>query len=128
MTRKPTPPAGQMTLNFEPGMADRYATLREFMAARLHAQERPAKSIAMDMDMAPSTLSRKLAPAEGDTQRFNCDDLESFIRATGDVSCIEYLAAKYLHSDEQKQARMVARVEVLATEMASVLACLRAAA
>jgi hypothetical protein len=120
-------PANQLTLNFEPTLAERYSSLREFIAHQIQVQEKPAKSIAMDMDMAPSTLSRKLSPAEGDTQRFNCDDLESYIRATGDTSCIEYLAAKYLHSDEARKVRAIARVEALSAELSQVLASLRSA-
>jgi hypothetical protein len=114
-----------MQLNFEPTLADRHATLREFIAFRVQNQTKPAKSIAMDMDLSPSTLSRKLSPGETDTQRFNCDDLEAFIRSTGDTSCIEYLAAKYLHSDEQRQARAIAKVEALSLELASTLALLK---
>lgn len=119
--------ANQLTLNFEPALPERYSTLREFIAHQIQVQDKPAKSIAMDMDMAPSTLSRKLSPAEGDTQRFNCDDLEAYIRATGDTSCIEYLAAKYLHSDEARKVRAIARVEALAAELSHVMASLKAA-
>lgn len=122
---KSKPHPNQLTLSFEPSLSERYSTLREYIAHQIQVQAKPAKSIAMDMDMAPSTLSRKLSPAEGDTQRFNCDDLESYIRATGDASCIEYLAAKYLHSDESRRVRAIARVEALSTELAHVLASLK---
>ena len=77
------------------------------------------------MDMSPSMLSRKLTPSEGDTQRFNCDDLENYISVTGDTTAIEYLASKYLQSDVSRQARAIARVEALATEMGNALAALK---
>jgi hypothetical protein len=115
----------QLTLNFEASLPERYATLREFIAHRVQVQARPAKTIAGYMDMSPSTLSRKLSPGENDTQRFNVDDLETYMRETKDFSAIEYLAAKYLHSDEHRQARTIARIEALATEFNRALAALK---
>ena len=64
-----------MTLNFEPALPDRFPSLRSYIAHRASIQRKPAKVIAADMDMSPSALSRKLNPGEGDTQRFNVDDL-----------------------------------------------------
>ena len=128
MTSLATHPPTQLTLNFEPSIAERFNSLREFVAHRVQVQAKPAKSIAMDMDMSPSTLSRKLAPGEGDTQRFNLDDLEAYIRATGDTSAIDYLAARYLHSDEHRKARAIARVEALSVDLARALAALKGTA
>ncbi len=119
--------AQQMTLNFEPSLPEKYRTLRDFIAYRVQVQHRPAKTIAGDMDMSPSLLSRKLSPSDGDTQRFNCDDLETYISVTHDTTPIEYLASKYLQSDASRQARAIARVEALASEMGNALAALRAA-
>ncbi len=117
--------AAQLTLNFEPSISERFNTLREYVAHRIQVQQKPAKSIAMDMDMSPSTLSRKLSPSDSDTQRFNLDDLEAYIRVTGDTSAIEFLASKYLRSDEHRRASALARVEALSTEMARALASLQ---
>jgi hypothetical protein len=124
----PSTPASQLTLNFEPSLPEKYRTLRDFIAYRVQVQAKPAKTIAGDMDMSPSTLSRKLTPGDGDTQRFNVDDLEHYISVTGDTAAIEYLASKYLCSDESRKARAIARVEHLATEMANALASLKAPA
>jgi len=131
-SRSAPPVPSQLTLNFEPGLVDDFPTLREFIADRMTKQvdqrtgrPKPQKTVAMDMDLAPSTLSRKLAPAEGDTQRFNVDDLELFIQKTGDTSVIEYLASKYLHSDDHRAARLVAKVEALSIEMTRALEALK---
>lgn len=124
----PSAPSSQLTLNFAPALPDQYRTLRDFLAYRVQVQQKPAKSIAADMDMSPSTLSRKLTPGEGDTQRFNCDDLEHYITVTGDTSAIEYLASKFLCSDESRKARCLARVENLATELANAMAMLKGVA
>lgn len=117
----------QLTLNFEPALPERFRTLREFLAHRATVQVKPAKSIAADMDMSPSMLSRKLNPGEGDTQRFNVDDLESFLVSTGDAAAvIEYLAAKFMSGgDAARRARAVAKVETLAKELERALALLK---
>jgi hypothetical protein len=124
----PSTPAQQLTLSFEPTLPEKYRSLRDFLAYRVQVQQKPAKTIAGDMDMSPSMLSRKLTPSEGDTQRFNCDDLENYIAVTGDTTPIEYLASKYLQSDASRHARAIARVEALATEMGNALAALKVAA
>ena len=118
-------PVNQLTLNFEPALAERFGTLREYLAHRIQVQAKPQKSIAADMDMSPSMLSRKLSPSDGDTQRFNLDDLERYIGATGDTSAIDYLAAKYLSSDETRAAQAVARFEQLLSDAAAALATIK---
>lgn len=119
----------QLTLNFEPALPERFRTLREYLAHRVTVQTKPAKSIAADMDMSPSMLSRKLNPGDGDTQRFNVDDLEHYLSASGDCSAvIEYLAAKYLQGDDARKARAIARVESLAKDLERALSVLKEAA
>lgn len=87
---------------------------------------KPAKSIAADMDMSPSTLSRKLNPTDGDTRRLTCDDLEGWIESAGEAGAvIEYLVAKFLDSDTSKKARLAARAEALLSELAKVLPALK---
>lgn len=119
----------QLTLNFEPALPDRFPSLRAFVAHRSAVVAKPMKAVAADMDMAPSTLSRKLNPAEGDTQRFNLDDLEAWLHSTGDAAAVvEYLAAKYLDSDTARQQRVVASAEALIAQLAAVLPHLKAVA
>jgi hypothetical protein len=119
----------QLTLNFEPALPERFPTLRDYVAHRSAVVAKHLKVQAADMDMAPSTLSRKLHPADGDTQRFNLDDLEAWLKSTGDAAAVvEYLAAKYLDSDTERHARLVGNAERLLAELAQVLPALRAAA
>jgi hypothetical protein len=115
--------ASQLTLNLEASLPDKFGSLREYISHRVMIQKDSQKVIAAHMDMAPSMLSRKLNPHEGDTQRFNLDDLESYIKNTGDAAAvIEYIAAKYLDNDEARSARAVTRVESLINELAPLLA------
>lgn len=117
-----------MTLSFEPSLPDRFPTLRSYIAHRTPTLAKSAKVIAADMDMSPSTLSRKLNPADGDTQRFNVDDLEEYLLSTGDApAVIEYLAAKFMDSPEARKARALTKVERVAEELSHAMNTLRAA-
>lgn len=118
--------SNQLTLNFEASLPDRFPTLRSYIAHRATIQQKSQKVIAADMDVSPSMLSRKLNPQEGDTQRFN---LEGYLASTGDAAAvIEYLAAKYMDSDEARKARTLSRVEALLPELAGMLAALKGVA
>lgn len=112
----------QLTLDFQPTLPERFSTLREYLAYRAQSLEKPQKTIAADMDMSPSMLSRKLNPGEGDTQRFNLDDLENYIKATGDAGAVvEYLVAKYMDSDEAKQRRAITEALNLMQRLSGIL-------
>ena len=118
----------KLTVNINPELPERFETLRQFVAFRSGVVPKYSKVQAADMDMAPSTLSRKLNPTEGDTQRFNVDDLEAWLRSTGDAQAVvEYLAAKYLHIDEFRLAAEIERLQKLNDEVAQVLVELRRA-
>lgn len=122
----PSIATSQLIFSFEPSLPERFDSLRSYVAHRATVQHKSMKVIAADMDVSPSTLSRKLNPGDGDTQRFNLDDLEGYLRSTDDASAvIEYLAAKYLHSPEDRKARALSRVEALSAELAGVIAELK---
>ena len=90
---------GQLTLNFQRGLAECYATCREYVAARVHQLGKPQKVIAADMDYSPSDLSRKLAQYPDDSRRFTLDDLEKYMEVTGDTRPVLYLVEKYLAAE-----------------------------
>ena len=115
----------QLTLSFEPGMVERYPTAMDLMRKVAYGHRNPLKTIAADMDMSQSTLSRKLTQDHDDPRRMSVDDLEAFVRATGDVTVIEYLAAKYLQTDEQRRASALSATEKLLHELGSLLPMLR---
>lgn len=118
--------SSQLTLNFEPTLPERWPSLREYIAYRAQVANKHMKVQAADMDMAPSTLARKLNPGDGDTQRLNCDDLEAWIQSTGEASAVvEYLASKYLDSDMDRKARLVSRTENLLVELSKLLPALK---
>ena len=104
----------QLTLNFQPVITSVYATYREYVAARVHQQKLSQKHIAADMDYSPSDLSRKLAQNENDSRRFTLDDLETYIRVTGDKEPVIYLVEKYLSNCKDNEiATLKARLKEL---------------
>jgi hypothetical protein len=117
--------ASQLTLNFEPELPERFGTLREFVAFRIHEMRVNAKTLASDMDLSPSVLSRKLHPSEHDTSRLTVDDLEAYIRVTKDTSPLEYLAAKYMDSPDARKARALSRLETVVAQAEQAMRALK---
>lgn len=100
----------QLTLNFEPGLAERHKSLKACVRERVYANPKPLKSVAADMDLSESELGRKLADNPNDTRNFNCDDLERYIRETGDHTPIFYLVEKYAVNPETQRAFAAAQL------------------
>lgn len=100
---KPVISSSQLTLDFEPGLAARHESLLACVRQCAYTHRSPLKTIAADMDISQSDLSRKLACNPDDVRRFTVDDLEHFIKATGDVTPVMYLVEKYLADDELRQ-------------------------
>lgn len=112
----------QLSLNFEPGLAERHGSLKSCVRERVYGHLKPLKSIAADMDLSETELTRKLADNPNDTRNFNCDDLEAYIHRTGDVTPIYYLIEKFAVSTETKQAFAAAE---LAKALPQILALAR---
>lgn len=127
MTSVPQP---QLALSFEPTLVDRFPTMRSYIAHRVNVNTKSAKTIASDMDMAPSLLSRKLTagqdPQDKDTARFNLDDLDAYLKASGDApAVIEYLASKFMDSPEARRARALSKVESMLPDLMAVIHTLK---
>lgn len=118
----------QLTLQLEAGLVERFDSAMDVLRKIAYGHRNPLKTIAADMDMSTSTLSRKLSQDPEDPRRFGVDDMEAFIRATGDVTVVEYLAAKYLQSDEQRAASAVQHIESMLPELLAALKIMKGAA
>lgn len=105
----------QLVLNFDKGLAESYASCREFVGARVHQLGRAQKTIAADMDYSPSDLSRKLAQSPDDSRRFTLDDLEKYIQVTGDKKPVLYLVEKYLA--EADEAALIQQIAALQSQL-----------
>ena len=89
--------AKQINLTIEDGVSANFESLREFVQHCVHTNPTLNKVIAMDMDLSPSHLSRKLAGNPNDTMDLTCRDLENYIDVSGDVKPVYYLVDKYLN-------------------------------
>lgn len=92
-------PPSQLVLDFEPGLVERYGSLRECVATGVY--QRGLKRVAIDLDQAPSNLSVQLS--EDPSRNFSVDALEQYIAKTGDLNPIYYLAEKFLSDRDAKQ-------------------------
>lgn len=113
--------ARQMTVDFTPGLTERHETLLACLRECAHTQRAPMKSIAADMDLSLSELSRKLAGNPDDTRRFSVDDLERFIAATGDVTPIYYLVERFLENEDVRKRRAMGELVKLAPQLAALI-------
>jgi hypothetical protein len=114
----------QMTLDFQPGLTDRFAGVLDCMRQGAYTHRNPLKTIAADMDMSSSELSRKLSGNPEDPRRMSVDDLEKYLGATGDMTPIYYLVEKYLADHEATHRRAMGE---LAKQLPDILALIKAA-
>ena len=110
--------ANQLTLEFEPGLAERYRSLLEVVACGVY--QRGLKRVAADLDKAPGNLSRELS---GESDRhFSVESLERYIQTQGDLTPIYYLIARYLGDQAQAEAATLRRLEDLLGQVAAIMA------
>ena len=108
------PAKEQLTLNFEPGLAERYGSLRECVATGVY--QRGLKRIAIDLDSAPSNLSVQLS--EDASRHFSVDSLEKYIEKTGDTTPVMYLVERFLAPNtKQGNAKQVQELKAKMAEM-----------
>lgn len=112
-------PAGspQLTLSFEPGLVERYGSLRECVATGVY--QRGLKRVAIDLDQAPSNLSVQLS--EDPSRHFSVDSLERYIEKTGDTTPIYYLIERFLSDKQSAAPAAVAQLAELMKQMQPLL-------
>ncbi len=114
--------ARQLTLEFEPGVLERYSSLVESITSGVY--QRGLKRVAGDLDKAPGNLSRELA---GDSDRhFSVAALERYIQTQGDLQPIYYLIARYLGDQAAAEGATLKRVEAMLAEVAQLTASISA--
>lgn len=109
--------ASQLTLEFEPGLTERFSSLRECMTGCVYG--RGLKRVAMDLDKSPGNLSRMLAGEGG--YHYSIELMERYIQTQGDLTPIYYLIARYLGDQAQAEAATLKRLEDLMGQVASLV-------
>lgn len=108
----------QLTLDMEPGLAERYGSLKEAVAAGVYRQG--LKRVAGKLYVYPGNLSVMLS---GDGQRhFDLDLLEQYIEAFDDLTPVYYLVARFCGDRLADQSDALGRVQALLEELPGLLA------
>ena len=107
----------QLILDFEPGLVERYASVRDCVATGVY--QRGLKRIAIELDSAPSNLSVQLS--DDPSRHFSLDSFERYIEKTGDLTPVYYLIEKFLGDKTNKQDVAVQRIKALGPELISLL-------
>lgn len=114
----------QLTIDFTPGLSERHESIMDCIKECAYSHRNPLKTIAADMDMSQSELSRKLGNNPDDPRNLSVEDLVRFIRATGDVTPIYWLIETFMQDEQAKQQRAMA---ALAKQMPQILALFKQA-
>lgn len=116
---KPTPASTsqQLTLSFEPGLVERYSSLRECIATGIY--QRGLSNVAPSLDKAPGNLSVELS--EDPSRKFGVESLELYIEKFGDLTPIYYLVEKFLHKHEAEHDAALAQIAPLLAQLAPLL-------
>jgi hypothetical protein len=117
----PTVSSTQLQLDFTPGLTERFPTALDCVRASVYGNARQLKAIAADMDLTSSDLSRKLACNPDDPRRFTLQDLEAYVKATGDTVPILYLAQKYCADSSMRQREALAALASMAPQLQALL-------
>jgi hypothetical protein len=107
----------QMTLALDPGVSI-HPSLKACVAAGIYS--RGIVAVAGKIDASPSHLSEALSG--NDRRKFDVDDLEAYIAATGDTTPIQYLAAKFLRDPAIGQAEALQRLVGIAETLPALIA------
>lgn len=109
--------SNQLTLDFEPGLVERFRNVRECVAQGVY--QRGLKRVAMDLDQAPGNLSSQLAD---ETQRhFSLDSFERYLETSGDLQPLYYLAEKFLGDHRNTTQAAVDQIRQVAPELMELL-------
>lgn len=103
-------------------MLKRYETKLDYLEFLILTHKDHQKTIAANIDMSPSTLSRKIRRNEGDCQRFTLDDEDKLYKAYPDIAqkMIEYEVCKWWDTPENKQQRALDEATRLMQELIQV--------
>ena len=115
--RAQAPAQEQLTLSFEPGLSDRYGSLRECVATGVY--QRGLKRVAIDLDQAPINLSVQLS--DDPSRHFSVDYLEGYIERTKDWTPVYYLVEKFIKPRDGRQEAALAQLPALAEQLQAML-------
>ena len=112
----------QLTMDLQPGLTQRFKTLREVTHWCALNHRGGVAAIAAGLDMSPSALARKLAGNPDDPHRtLDIDDWVGLVAETGDHTPVLWLIEKFIPSDEQRRKAAVDQLSTLMPQIAALL-------
>ena len=117
----------QLKLDFEPGITERFRTLKRCVSAVVYGSKAGLDGCAAACDVSPSTLSKMLNEQDNEENRRHLplDFLPIIMEVTKDYRPLQWLGEKFLPNDEQREEAALARVELLLPEIMSAVATLK---
>lgn len=104
-----TPPKNQLTLDFEPGLAERHRNLRDCIGAGIY--RRGLSTCAIDLNESPGNLSNQLS--DESQRKFGVDEFELYLEKTKDFTPIFYLVEKFLSKSQQSDHEAAKKLAAL---------------
>lgn len=111
----------QLGLDLDTTLLDQFPEFRDVVRASVYDCGRSFKSVAADLDMSVSELSRKLADNPSDPVNFPLHRLPELVAATDDKRPLHWLNAKFLESEEAKRSRAIHDLHNLLPQIHSAL-------
>lgn len=111
----------QVELNFEAGLTDQFPEFRDVIKASVYSCGRAFKSVAADLDMSVSELSRKLSDNPNDPVNFPLHRLPELIEATNDKRPIYWLIEKFIEDPDKKRARAIETLSDMLPQIAALV-------
>ena len=102
-------------MDFKPGLTRQYRNLLDVVRASIHKSRGGADSVAIAMDVSPSTISKMLNKQDdpNNQRRFPLEHLETVIEETKDLDPIFYLIEKFCVDNEVKRKQAIAQIPAL---------------
>ena len=106
-----------LSITYQDGLTQRARSLREHMVGQVYGLG--LVDVAGKIDLSPSKLSEKLAGADsgGKPRALTIDELERYIKETGDVSPIHYLIERFMTNPEVAQGEALAALAQFAKQI-----------
>ncbi len=104
----------QVELNFEGGLTDLFPEWQDMIVESVYGSGKPFKSIAADLDMSSSELSRKIKFNPDDNVDFPIRRFDELLETTGDLRPVFWLVEKYLQdADTQKKQALNELIQLM---------------
>jgi len=110
-----------LSITYQDGLTERSRCLREHLLVQVH--QKGVVNVAGKMDLSPSKLSEKLAGCDsgGKPRGMTIDELEAYMRLTGDISPIHFLIERFMTSPEAAHGEAIAEITKLMSALPALL-------